>query len=268
MKKIITRISFLFISLFTLMSLSGCAKIMNADKVPYPINTDFFWDRVFVQPVAWLMKTIINNTGGYFWVGIILTTIIIRTILFPIYTKTNDTSLRMQQAQPEIKKLQEKYKGKTDTESRQKQQAELMQVYKKYNVNVLAGCLMPFLQMPVFMAMYHTVVKLPYTTGYKPDNLSFLWLTNDGLAGNDPYYILPILVAITAILLQFISMYGLSPEAKKNPSMKAMMYIMPGMMFLFSISQAAALSLYWITGNIFSTLQMIVVKKPFSKKEQ
>ncbi len=266
MKKTFKRIMFLSFSLILLVNLSGCAKVINSKTHGvYPLNYTYFWDRIFVQPVAVTMYYISNHMGGFYAVGIILTTIIIRTILFPVYTKSNDTQVRMQAIQPESKKIQEKYAGKTDPDSRNKMQFEMMKLYKDNNVNMLAGCLMPFLQMPVFLAMYNAVVKLPVTDKYKGLNQSFLWLN---LSAKDPYWILPILVAVTAILLQYISMYGLSPEAKNNPTMKMMMWLMPGMMFVFSFTQVASLSLYWIIGNIYSTLQIIVVKRPFKKDKE
>jgi YidC/Oxa1 family membrane protein insertase len=263
MKKHFTRIVFLSFSFLLLINLSGCAKVYKGKNMKeiYPLNYDYFWDRIFVQPIAWLLDLITSNTGS-FALGIVLTTIIIRTILFPVYTKSNDTSVKMQAIQPEVKTIQAKYAGKTDPESRNKQQYELMKLYKDNNVNMLAGCLMPFLQMPVFLAMYNAVVKVPVTYNYTENNLLFLGLN---LSKPGPVYFLPILVAGTAILLQFISMYGLSAEAKNNPTMKMMMWLMPGMMFVFSFSQATALSLYWIVGNIYSTLQILIVKKPFKK---
>jgi len=245
-------------------NLSGCAKVYKGKNMKeiYPLNYDYFWDRIFVQPIAWLLDIITSNTGSYA-IGIVLATIIIRTILFPIYTKSNDTSTKMQVIQPQVKQINEKYAGKTDPDSRNKKQFEIMKLYKDNNVNMLAGCLMPFLQMPIFLAMYNAVVKVPVTYNYTESNLTFLGLLN--LSKPGPVYFLPILVAGTAILLQYVSMYGLTPEAKNNPTMKMMMWLMPGMMFVFSYSQATALSLYWIVGNIYSTLQIIFVKKPFKK---
>ncbi len=264
MKKKYARILSLSFSLIMIFHLSGCAKIYKDGDFTqiYPLNyEDYFWDRVFVQPIAWLLDLITSNTGS-FALAILLTTIVVRTILFPVYTKSNDTSIKMQAIQPEVKKIQEKYAGKTDPESRNKMQFEMMKLYKDNNVNMFAGCLMPFLQMPVFLAMYNAVVKVPVTYGYDPSSLQFL---NINLSKPGPVYFLPILVAGTAILLQYISMYGLSADAKNNKTMKMMMWLMPGMMFVFSFSQASALSLYWIVGNIYSTLQIIVVKKPFKK---
>ncbi len=266
MKKKLTRILLLSFSFIMLLNLSGCAKIYKNGKMDqiYPLKYDqYFWDRVFVQPIAWLLDFFTSQFGSYA-LAILLTTIVVRTILTPIYTKSNDTSAKMQVIQPDLKRIQEKYAGKTDPESRNKMQFEMMKLYKDNNINLLAGCLMPFLQMPVFLAMYNAVVKVPVTYNYAAESLIFLGLN---LSKPGPVYFLPILVGITAYLLQYISMYGLSEEAKNNPTMKMMTWMMPGMMFVFAFSQSSALSLYWIVGNIYSTLQIIVVKKPFKRKK-
>ena len=263
-KKIIRFIVFSF-SLILLINMTGCAKIYrDGFEDIYPLNYDkYFWDRIFVQPIAWLLDFFTSNWGSY-GLAILLTTIIVRTILTPIYTKTNDMSEKMKKIQPEIQKLQQKYAGKTDPESRNRMSFEMMKLYKENDVHILSGCLMPFLQMPVFLAMYNAVVKAPVTYGYTGENLSFLYLN---LSKPDPYYILPFLVGITAYILQKISMYGMSEESKNNPTMRTMTWLMPGMMLVFAFSQASALSLYWVFGNIYSTLQIIVVKKPFKKNK-
>jgi YidC/Oxa1 family membrane protein insertase len=266
MKKRLTRFLLFAFSLIIVINVSGCAKIYregNTGEI-YPLNyDDYFWDRVFVQPVAWLLNFFTSSWGSYA-LAILLTTLIVRTLLMPVYTKSNDMSKKMQLIQPDIKKIQEKYAGKTDPESRNKMSFEMMKLYKDNDVHMFLGCLMPFLQMPVFLAMYNAVVKAPVTYNYKASNLTFLHLN---LSQPDPYYILPILVGITMFVLQQISMYGLSPEAKNNSTMKIMLYFMPIMMLMFSFTQASALSLYWVIGNIYSTLQIIIFKNPFKKNK-
>ena len=167
MKKKITRFIVFSFSLLLILNVTGCAKIYrDGFQDIYPLNYDkYFWDRVFVQPIAWLLDLFTSNWGSY-GLAILLTTIIVRTILTPIYTKSHDMSEKMKKIQPEIQKIQQKYAGKTDPESRNKMSFEMMKLYKENNVNMFSGCLMPFLQMPVFLAMYNAVVKVPVTYGY------------------------------------------------------------------------------------------------------
>jgi YidC/Oxa1 family membrane protein insertase len=270
MNKTTSKMKYLFIAMFTLVVLSGCSPYTKGGNEARAIkDSGHIWDAFFVRPVAWLMELITEQTG-YFALGVILVTIVVRTIAFPIYTKSNDNSTKMQAIQPDIKNVQNKYAGKTDPESRQRMQVEIMKVYKDNNVNMLAGCIMPFLQMPIFLAMYHAVVRAPITYGMGTNTMNFFFTSLDskGLGETPLNIILPIIVVITSVLQQKVSMLGMSEEAKNNPTMKMMMYVMPIMMFFFSIMQVQALSLYWVAGNIYSTLQVLYVKRPFSKANQ
>ncbi|HEY8364976.1 MAG TPA: YidC/Oxa1 family membrane protein insertase [Haloplasmataceae bacterium] len=266
MKKKIMRVLFFGLSLVMLLNLSGCAKIYHDGNMNdiYPLNYNYVWDSIFVRPFAWLLDFFTSTTGSYA-LGILITTIVVRTILTPIYTRTNDVSAKMQSIQPEVQKIQAKYAGKTDPDSRNRMNYEIMQLYKENNVNMFAGCLMPFIQMPVFLAMFNAVVKVPVTFNYTKNTLLFLGFLD--LSKPGPIYFLPLLVGVTAYILQKISMMGLDPAARNNSTMKTMTWLMPGMMFVFSFSQASALSLYWVFGNIYSTLQIIVFKKPFKKRD-
>ena len=96
--------------------------------------------------------------------GVILATILVRTLAWPIYARSNDMSAKMNQANPELQRIQAKYALKKDPQSQQKMQMETMQVYKKYGLG-LSGCLMPFLQMPIFIAMYQVVRRISIPGG-------------------------------------------------------------------------------------------------------
>ena len=115
-------------------------------------------------PIAWMMHGIGSALGGsYFW-GIVFTTLIVRTIAWPIYSKTNSMQVNMQFIQPEMTKIQQKYAGRTDPESRQRMASEMQKLYKKYHVSPL-GCVAPMLfQFPLFMAMYETVRRIQAST--------------------------------------------------------------------------------------------------------
>ena len=117
-----------------------------------------------VYPMGWLMYGIaffvVNKNYA---LTILLATILIRSIAWPIYGKTNDMTLKMQLLAPEQAKIQAKYANKTDKESQQRMSMEMMQLYKKYKVS-FTGCLMPFIQMPIFLAFYETLRRIPYTS--------------------------------------------------------------------------------------------------------
>lgn len=154
------RIVFVLLILATLF-LTGCSK--NADSYTKPIEgfTEF-WD-IFVYPMAGLMWIIAKTIGfGSYPITIIIATLVVRTIAWPIYGKTNDMQIKMQLVQPEMEKIQRKYAGKEDPESRQRMSMETMQLYKKHGIG-LGGCLMPFIQMPIFIGFYRTISRIPYS---------------------------------------------------------------------------------------------------------
>lgn len=260
----------------SLFVLSGC-RVMDKEGNFLEIKPGGLrWD-TFVYPIAWFVDRLTKWTNSYA-LGIILITLIIRTVLFPVYTKSNETTMKMQEIQPEIQKIQQKYMNRTDPESKSKMNMELMQLYQKHNINLFVGCLMPILQMPIFFAMYHAVARTPATfEGYADEIMKFLWTRLDAIAMtgglkslfNEPLLlILPVLVLATTIFQQWLSTIGMSKEARDaNPSLKIMMYFIPVMLFSFALTSVQALSLYFLMGNIISIVQYIVVKKPFKKKE-
>lgn len=115
---------------------------------------------VLSYPFAWLMGSIGKALGdSYFW-GIVFTTLIVRTIAWPIYSKQNSTSVKMQLIQPEMERIQRKYSGRRDPESQQRMQQETMKLYKKYKMNPFGCMFTMFLQFPIFMAMYECVKRI------------------------------------------------------------------------------------------------------------
>lgn len=160
-------VGILFIVLFFSV---GCGasqiKVPGVDEPIYtPIHKlefKFFMDFLVVPMTAlmyFLGKTI--AVGNYALV-ILFATIIVRSIAWPIYGKTNDMSLKMSLLAPEQQKIEKKYAGRTDPESQQRKSMEMMQLYKKYKVS-FSGCFMPFVQMPIFLAFFETLRRIPYT---------------------------------------------------------------------------------------------------------
>ncbi len=131
----------------------------------------FFWD-FLVIPMAALMYGLGKTIAfGNYALVILFATIIVRSAAWPIYGKTNDMSLKMNLLAPEQAKIEKKYAGRTDQESQQRKSMEMMQLYKKYKVS-FSGCLMPFIQMPIFLAFFETIRRIPYTVSS--------WLTSVG----------------------------------------------------------------------------------------
>lgn len=240
-----------------------------------------FFDWILVIPVAFVMNFFASLLGNNFAVGILLTTIVVRTLAWPIYAKSNDMSIKMNLAQPDMQRVQNKYATRKDPQSQQMMQMEMMQVYKKHGINVF-GCLTPFLQMPIFIAMYGVVRRIPLAGGMFTEgvaNTGFLGINlangNDGIIG----MILAGIVGGTMFLLQQISMkkpayakntgrQNLNPQAQQTEkTMKYVSYFMVIMM-AFASYGSNALALYWIFGNIYSLGQTLVNRKLNEKKHE
>lgn len=246
-----------------------------------PITTEDagFFDYVLVIPVAFIMQFFASILGNSFALGILFTTIVVRTLAWPIYAKSNDMTMKMNVAQPDMQRVQQKYATRKDPQSQQMMQMEMMQVYKKHGINVL-GCLMPFLQMPIFIAMYGVVRRISLEGGMYADSVSntnFLGInlanTNDGITA----LVLAAIVGATMFTLQKISMkkpsyakntykHNANPQAQQTEkTMKFVSYFMVIMMMFISY-QSNALALYWIFGNIYSLGQTLFNRKLNEKK--
>ena len=158
----------------------------------------------------------------------------------------------MQEIQPKLKELQKKYASK-DAVTQQKYQQEMMSLMQNSGVNPMAGCLPVFIQMPILIGFYHAISRMNATPTI--DLGTFLVFPL-----GDP----SIVLAVLAGIIQYIVL--MTGPAMDNPQMKVMMYIMPLMIVGFGIVLPAALSLYWVIGNIISVLQNLAIYKPWNKK--
>ena len=164
------------------------------------------------------------------------------------------SSKKMQEIQPKLKELQAKYASK-DAETQRKYQQEMMALMQTSGVNPLAGCLPILVQMPILIGFYHAISRMNNT----PELFDLGNFLGIHLADKSP------LLAILAGLLQFIVIF--TGPSNDNPQMKIMMYIMPLMIIGFGLALPAALSLYWVVGNIVSVCQNLVIYKPWNKNK-
>lgn len=278
------KLQLLVLTLVLVIMLSGCSS--NTYTSPVGAPGGWGWLQWTVEQISNLTYWVSNFGGGYYFVGLIIVTLIVRTVGWPIYAKSNALTLNMQQAQPELDRLKEKYQGKSDETSQKKMQAETMAIYKKYGINPF-GCLLPFLQMPIFIAMYQVVRRVPLSNGmidgvvtegvknYSDLNYSFLWIKD--LGGPDPLYILPILVGALMFFYQRYSMkkpdylqnkkFKSEKALQSEKTMKMMSYFMVIMLVSIAI-QNAGIALYWVVGNAYQFLQTYLNRKSNLKKMQ
>ena len=255
-----------------------------------------FWSHLFnnliVFPIGWLIQAISHLFGRYYILGLLIVTILVRTLGWPIYAKTNDMSLKMSLMQPEIQKLEEKYANRPDPESQRMKQMEQMQLYKKYKVG-LGGCFMPLLQFPIFMGIYRAVSRMQYTDGTIPGTNDWVSDLNTKLFGVDLFQprgefgttqfwgiiVILIIVVGTQILSQVqanqrqkkaneerqanIPEYRRQAVAQNDQAktMKYMMYFMIFMMGMFVWQSPAGLGVYWCIGNVYSMGQTYINNK-------
>lgn len=196
-----------------------------------------------------LLEWLYGVTKNY-GAAIIIMTILIQLIMFPLTYKQLKSSAVMQKIQPEMKRIQEKYK-----EDPAMQQREMMALYKKYGANPLSGCLPLFIQLPIFLALFNAL-----RTSWALHGAPFaLWIQD--LSAKDPYYVLPIAMGAVMFVQQKLTM----PDfGKDNPSM-AMMKWMPVFMTVIFLNFPAGLTLYWFISNCISFAINLVLKKKLAK---
>jgi len=209
------------------------------------------YDRLsfIIDPLRSLLDGIHDNLGVSWAISIILLTILIRIILIPLTVKQFTSMRAMQKLQPKIKELQAKYK-----DDKQKLNEEMMKFYRENKVNPFGSCLPLLLQMPIFISLYYMIRSNPF-----PDDYSFLWISNI----NDPSQLLVVFYMAT----QFLSSLLMNTAVDKSQRM--LMYIMPlgiGVMFFF-YNFPAALLIYWVTTNLWTIGQQLVVKRILNAKE-
>ena len=241
-------------------------------------NKTNLWQWLIAQ-LGKLLFWITNLVGGYYWLGLLIFTILIRSIGWPIYAKTNSFSTNMAKVQPEIDKLNKKYEGKTDQNSKMKQQMEMREIMKKNHVSMW-GCLLPFAQMPIFFAVYQVVQRFPLTPLYADVNYKFFGTTfamDYGKASG--HWLLAILVGVTMIGSQLLSTYMTKRIQRKkanfytaknqqnNKSMLIMMVVMTVMMVVFAWN-SSGIAFYWIIGNIYQIGQTFISKLQEEKREE
>lgn len=183
--------------------------------------------------------------------AIIIISVIVRVILMPLNVKQIESTVMMQQIQPQMQKLREKYASNPE-----KLNQKTMELYQEYNVNPLAGCLPTLIQLPIMIGLYSGL------RSFVPQNMeyySFFWVDNIGEV--DTTRVLFILVVLFSFLQSKI-VIGKATETMQ----KSMLYTMPLMMGFIAWSFPAFICLYMLTVSIFSIFQQVVVMKPLKAK--
>ena len=216
------------------------------------------WTTFFIKPLSFIIIKIGELVKNYA-LAVIIVSLAIRFIAFPITRKTALQSELMKKAQPEIEKIQKKYKDKQDQESMMKQNQELLAVYQKYNINPMSGCLFSMLQLPLFIAFFEAIQRTP---AIFEDIFLGLQLGTTPAVGitSSTFYMYAILVILIGATT-YLSFKMNATGNMQDPSMKMMPYMMTGMIIFTSLFMPSALGIYWITTNVFTIIQNILVKR-------
>lgn len=224
-------------------------------------NYEGLWVTIFVQPLAWIIIKIGNLVKSY-GLAIIICTLIIRVICFPFTKKTMLQSEKMKKAQPKLAKLEKKYANKTDQDSMMKKSQEMMMIYKEYDIKPMSGCLFSFIQIPLFFAFYEAITRIPAI--FEENFIGFQLGTSPYVAifqqGKFIYIILVLLVILATYFSFKLNSNNTMSEEQAN-QMKSMTNIMVITMAITSFSISSGIAVYWITSNLFTIIQNLIVKR-------
>ncbi len=197
------------------------------------------------KPIFYVLRVINDYTHNY-GLTIILLTVMIKLLFAPLQYKSYKSMKQMQMIQPKVLALQEKLKDDRDRLNK-----ELIRLYRDHKVNPVGGCLPMVLQMPVFVALFNIL----YMTIDLRQAPFMLWIQD--LSVQDPYYVLPIIMGASMVVMQKIQPTTMDPTQAK------IMLVMPVMMTFLFINFAAGLVLYWLTNNVLSVGQQLLTDRLF-----
>jgi YidC/Oxa1 family membrane protein insertase len=234
---------------------------------------------VLAKPLGALLHLIYNMVGNY-GVAIILFTIVVKVILLPLTFKQLQSTKAMNDIQPELKKLQEKYKNDKTTLNE-----KTMSLYKEHSINPMAGCLPLLIQLPILFGLF-AALRAPIEYVFAGDaaaaavatSAPFLWMANLldpdvltvpfslPLLGNKIPWILPIIAAVTTYFSMVMSA-GKQKGGTQPQSMKTMSIMMPFMILFWGVGFPAGLTLYWAVSNVFQMVQQYFLNHRSNVKE-
>jgi len=214
---------------------------------PLKLSIDLgFWS-VIAELLLGIMKFFYRVVPPHNWgIAIILLTLAMKVLTFPLQHKSMKSMQEMQRIQPQLEEMKKKFAGDT-----QRQNLEQMKLFKEHGVNPMGSCLPMLIQMPIWFALYTTL-----QVSVELYNAPFIHGWIEDLTSKDPYYVLPVAMGITMVLTQI-----LTPTPMSNPSQKTMGYVMSGFFSLLMLTLPSGLTLYIFTNNILSIGQQMYLRR-------
>lgn len=224
-------------------------KEMEATAANLNLTVDYGWLWFIASPLHKLLSFIQSIVGNW-GIAIMTLTFIVRGAMYPL-TKAQYTSMaKMRMLQPKLTAMRERL-----GDDRQRMSQEMMELYKKEKVNPLGGCLPIVLQMPIFIALYWSLME-SVELRHSP---FFGWIHD--LSAQDPYYILPLLMGVSMFMIQ-----KMSPTTVTDPMQQKIMTFMPVMFTFFFLFFPSGLVLYWLVSNVVTLLQQTLIYRSLEKK--
>jgi YidC/Oxa1 family membrane protein insertase len=206
-----------------------------------------FLERVFAPltgALGWALEYI-HAQGAPWWLSIAILTVVVRTILFPLTIRQVKSMRAMQDLKPDMDRIRAQYR-----DNRQRQQEEIMKLYQERQVNPFGSCFPLLIQMPIFIGMFYIIRSFgdthpSFTSG------GILWFQD--LSAYDPFYILPVLSAVTMLAASEITSKHIDPQQRW------IMRTLPVVFTIFLLTFPAGLFMYWITSNLVTLVQNYVI---------
>lgn len=217
------------------------------------------WTSLFVKPLAWVIL-FISKYAGSAAVALVITSLLIRLIAYPITRKTAMQSELIKKAQPELERLEKKYQNKTDQESLLKKSQEMTMIYKKYNINPVSGCIYGFIQLPLFIAFLEAINRVPAL--FEETFLTLQMGTTPwvGMFTHHNYWYI-ILIILVGVTTYFSFSLNKTTATTENDPMKSMTTTMTVMIIVMAFFMPTALCIYWFTTNMFTVIQNLLVMR-------
>jgi YidC/Oxa1 family membrane protein insertase len=223
--------------------------VMSALAPGLELTVDYGWLTVIAAPLFWLLSSIHGWVGNW-GLAIVLLTVIIKLIFYPLSAASYKSMAKMRVLAPKLQSLKETY-----GDDRQRMQQAMMELYRTEKINPLGGCLPILVQIPVFIALYWVLLASVELR----DAPFILWI--DDLSAKDPYYVLPILMGLSMIVQSWLS------PTPPDPVQAKIMKIMPVVFSIFFFFFPAGLVLYWLVNNILSIAQQWNITRVIEKSK-
>jgi YidC/Oxa1 family membrane protein insertase len=224
-------------------------EILESTHLGLEKTVDFGWYGILARPLLWLLKRTYTWVGNY-GVAILLVTLAIRILLFPLMHKSYASMKKMQKLAPKMNAIRDKYKkAKTDPAQRQKMNEEIMKLYQAEGYNPMSGCFPILLQLPILVAFYN-VLSRSIELRHAP---FVLWIRD--LSAVDHTYVLLILMIISMYVQQ-----AMTPSTA-DPTQKKIFMAMPLLWGFFLKDMPSGLVLYWLFSNLLTVLQQVIINK-------